>query len=250
MAQSRISPPTSFNSSPLVRLLAGLDIANVADSTQTFAEKLSQWVAWTDAISLSSALDGGPAAGAAVAKAGGSSEANKVIEQFTQVRNELMQSIAHDAMFAGEPAGKARPTAAAGEVDFAIYRRHYLTSQRVMDERVSSLRGHVRAAVALMSPAFSRLASLDAAMEQALGAHQRRLLANVPLLLEKRFKGLCKAELEAQGAGDGPHPVTQHTSAAAVGAMLQRVLQAELGMRLQPVQGMIDALGGNATRQA
>jgi hypothetical protein len=250
MAQSRISPPTSFNSSPLVRLLAGLDIANVADSTQTFAEKLSQWVAWTDAISLSSALDGRSAVRASVAKSGESSEANKVIEQFRQVCSELTQSIANDAMFAGEPVGKERPVAAAREVDFAIYRRHYVASQRVLDDRVGSLRARVRTAVALVSPALSRLAALDAAMEQALGAQQRRVLAKVPVLLEKCFKGLRKARLDASTAGDALDAATRHTADAAVGPTLQRVLQAELEMRLQPVQGMIDALGGNAIRQA
>jgi len=234
----------------LVRLLAGLDIANVADSTQTFAEKLSQWVAWTDAISLSSALDGGAAAHASVATSSGATEANRVIEQFRQVRNELTQSIAHDAMFAEEPAGKAPPAAAAGEVDFAIYRRHYLASQRVLDDRVSRLRAQVRVAVALVSPALSRLAALDAAMEQALSAPQRRVLANVPVLLEKCFKGLRKARLEASTAGCAPDSATRPTADAAAGPTWQRVLQAELEMRLQPVQGMIDALGGNATRQA
>lgn len=173
-----------------------------------------------------------------------------MIEQFRQVRKELMQSIAHDAMFAPEPAGKTPPKAAAGEVDFGIYRRHYLASQRVMDERVSSLRANVRAAVALVSPALSRLAGLDAAMEQALSAHQRRLLANVPVMLEKRFKGLRKAQLDAPETGEGSDASTRHTTASAVGSVLQRVLQAELEMRLQPVQGMIDALGGNTTRQA
>ncbi len=253
MAQSRISPPPSFNSSPLVRLLAGLDIVNVADATQTFAEKLSQWVAWTDAISLSSALDGvdgGAAAHASAATSGESSEANKVIEQFRQVRNELTQSIAHDAMFAATSAGKAPTAAAAGQVDFAIYRRHYLASQRVLDDRVSRLRVQVRAAVARVSPALSRLAALDAAMEQALSAQQRRVLAQVPVLLEKCFKGLLKARLDASTAGDAPDSNTQHTADAAVGPTWQRVLQAELEMRLQPVQGMIDALGGNATKQA
>lgn len=56
----------------LVRLLARLADADVPESRQSLSDRLSQWLGWTDAISLSSALSGGPPAVAPGARAFGS----------------------------------------------------------------------------------------------------------------------------------------------------------------------------------
>ena len=40
----------------LVRLLAGLGNAEVSESGQSISDHLSQWLGWTDAIALSTAL--------------------------------------------------------------------------------------------------------------------------------------------------------------------------------------------------
>ena len=256
MAQSRFSPPTSFNSAPLVRLLASFDIANAADSSQTFAERLGLWVAWTDAIALSGALNGAPSAQAADANSGGSGGAVTAIEQFRRVRKDLAESIVHDVMFSGTQVGN---TAAAASVtdatdgesdfDFATYRRHYLAHQRSMEERVGELRQQVRTAVSDVSPALGRLAALDAVMEHALAAHQRRVLAKVPGMLERCFKGLRKLRLQAPSQAGDADASTVATRPLNAGQAMQSVLLAELEIRLQPVQGMIEALDTNSTSQ-
>ncbi|HYE70335.1 MAG TPA: DUF3348 family protein, partial [Aquabacterium sp.] len=46
-------PRNHLSSSTLVRLLQEQAVAHGADPTQTFAERLSQWLGWTDAIALS-----------------------------------------------------------------------------------------------------------------------------------------------------------------------------------------------------
>ncbi|WP_029227051.1 DUF3348 family protein, partial [Burkholderia ubonensis] len=53
---------TALSGPTLVRLLARLADADVPESRQTLADRLSQWLGWTDAISLSSALNGSPPA--------------------------------------------------------------------------------------------------------------------------------------------------------------------------------------------
>ena len=135
-------------------------------------------------------------------------------------------------------------------MDFSAWRQRYLAHQRTMEDRVASLRADVRAAVAGVSTELGRLAALDAAMDDALGAHQRRLLARVPVLLEHHFKALRPPrQVTGAAAQDQLRSIPQYLPAT-VGVMLQRVLLAELEHRLQPVAAMIDALGTQASLSA
>jgi hypothetical protein len=61
---AQVSQRTVFNGSALVRLLSRLTDADVREPRQATADRLSQWFGWTDAISLSAALDGAVAAAA------------------------------------------------------------------------------------------------------------------------------------------------------------------------------------------
>jgi len=258
MAQSQYSPPPSFNSSSLVRLLASLDVAPTADSTQTFAEKLSHWVAWTDAISLSGALGAAKTAGADDMRTRPSARVDSVVEQLQRLRKELTESVANDAILSGANWGKSRPAAVApGAVeindaagfDFAAYRRSFSAHQRTMEARIAALRAAVRAVAADRSPALGQLAALDAAMDTALGVHQRRVMANVPALLERRFKGAHRS-LQRTPMGQGLAPASAPGKPpAGYGQTLQAVLLAEMEVRLQPVEGMIGALGTRFTGQ-
>ncbi len=257
MAHSQSFPPASFNRSPLVQLLASLQIPGGADSAQTFAEKLSHWVAWKDAIGLSSALDASPAARRSVEPLDQTAVAG-IIDQVRRVRGELVAAIADDAWLAADaPDTVRRPGAMANAtqdeppmMEFASYRHRYMTHQRTMDERIDPLRAHVRAALTLASPALGRLAALDHAMEQALSAHQRRVLGQVATVLEKHFKRqhLPRACLPAQRQGR-INPGSQQPPVA-VGPTLQQVLLAELALRMQPVVGMVEAFGASAARHA
>lgn len=257
MAQSQYSLPTSFNSSSLVRLLASLDVAPAADGAQTFAEKLSHWVAWTDAISLSGALGADPTTGTHDVQAGSSARVDSVVAQLQRLRKELTESVANDTILSGANWGKSRPTTSSGsadtgdaaDFDFAAYRRSYVAQQRTMEERIGDLRATVRVVASAHSPALGQLAALDAAMDTALGMHQRRVTANVPVLLEKRFKALPRPlEDGPQRQGDAPASVPGKPPAG-YGKTLQGLLLAEIEVRLLPVEGMVDALSSRFTGQ-
>jgi hypothetical protein len=97
-----------------------------------------------------------------------------------------------------------------------------------MEVAIGPLRGRLRAVLAGRSPDMARLAALDAVMEQVLGAQEHRLLATLPALLEKHFVRLRDA------GGDDWRTVFQRD--------LQGVLLAELDIRLQPVEGLLEAL--------
>ena len=209
---------TGFSGSTLVRSLARLTDIDVADSKRSFADRLSQWLDWTDAITLSSVLNGDilkePASLLRVA--GGSEDA-----ECRRVRDALVAAIAED------PA-PARNVATGTTIDFAPWRRRYVARQQAMETSISALRKRVRATLAGKSPAMAQLAALDAVMEHALGTQEQRLLATIPGLLGKYFKRLAQS---------GPEAWQE-----AFGKDMQSVLLAELEIRLQPVEGLLEAL--------
>lgn len=256
MARSQFSPPTHFNSSPLVRLLASLDIAPVAHSTQTFAEKLSDWVAWTDAIALSGVLADAPPSQAPAALTAPSAGARRVIAHVARVRKDLADAIDQDALLRDDGAQAGKPVDGDGsaetgdKVDYSAYRRQYRAHQHTMEDHIGRLRAGVRTALSGLSPALRQLAALDAALDVALAPHQRQQLEKVPLMLEKRFQAMHKSRQATPAQEADLITPAPRRPPLAIGQTLQRVLLAELEVRLQPIQGLVDALGREAAQPA
>ncbi|KUZ69445.1 hypothetical protein WI38_16705 [Burkholderia ubonensis] len=245
---------TALSGPTLVRLLARLADADVPESRQTLADRLSQWLGWTDAISLSSALNGSPPAVAAggARPAGGDAE-----RECARVRHALAQ-----AMMVARPAGASRRNGArqappaggtADYADYADFRQRYLTLQQEMETAIGNLRGRLRVALAASTPGMARLATLDAIMERVLGARERSLLATVPALLGTHFERLRAAEQQALADAQDPqhreNPQDPEHPAVTPGAWLdvfrkdmQSVLLAELEIRFQTVDGLLAAL--------
>ncbi|EEA00249.1 conserved hypothetical protein [Burkholderia sp. H160] len=254
------APQRSALSGPaLVRLLARLAEADVAEPRQSLADRLSHWLGWTDAIALSSALNGEPPAVAVGARAFGRAEE----DECTRVRRSLVSAIASDSVLGGSrrrgaaasSAQMSAPRLAADtQADYAVFRQRYLALQQSMETAIGTLRGRLRALLATQAPALARLAVVDAVMERALGERERTLLGAVPGLLGGHFERL-KANAEAAAttptAAVQPKPSLAHghVNAAASDAWLdafrkdmQSVLLAELDVRFQPVEGLLAAL--------
>ncbi len=234
---AQVSGRTGFNGSALVRLLSRLSEVDVREPRQVTADRLSQWFGWTDAISLSAALNGNPAASPSGTRASSNAEENEC----NRVRAALTSAIVQDSTFLPAPTStpftKATPSkdtaidtpaAPTAPLDFAPYRQRYLARQQAMDAAVGPLRGRLRARLAGTSSAMARLAGVDVVMEQVLGAQERSLLATVPTLLEKHFKRL------RQAAPDGWLDAFHQDA--------REVLLAELDLRFQPVDGLLEAL--------
>lgn len=256
---------------PLVRLLARLAEADIAEPRQAFADRLSQWLSWTDAIGLSSAL-AAPTAATPVR--------TRVVEgAFARQRDALVRAMREDAPpepRQGDRARAPRAVPARAEpaetaADFSSHRRRYLAKQQAMEAGVAALREGLRAALAARSPDLAKLAAVDAVMEQVLGERERELLSLVPVVLAQRFERLRQDELAAraaQGAHDAapsdvaaaaPEAPEAPEAAAPVATLsgawlasfrkdLHELLQAELDLRLQPVEGLIDALASTGAR--
>ncbi len=209
---------TGFTGSALLRLLARLDDNELRDAAPATADRWSQWLGWTDAISLSAALNGNPA----INRSGVRGTSNAEEADCARVRSDLTAAIGDHV---------ARTT------DFASYRRRYLQRQQAMEASIGPLRARLRASIAARSPELAQLAAVDVVMEQALSAREHGLLAGVPALLEKHFVRLRRQ--------DQPAPDDDAPPAAWLDVFdkdFQDVLQAELDFRFQPVEGLLETL--------
>lgn len=246
---------TTLNSARLVRVLTDLAVTEPGDSKLSFAERLGQWLDFTDAMSLFSALNG-PAGTSGGTEKAGAVAVDDLTGEFSRLRCRLADSINADG---GLTSGKVRiklptlapNTPADSAADFSPYHRYYLAHQRDMQASITPLRSKVRAVLGSRSPAQKRLAALDAALDEALSGRERDLLGTVPLLLAKRFAHLYKAHQATLGetsTTDDPSLWMQPGGwLAEFCAEMQGVLLAELDMRLQPVAGLIEALSNEVT---
>ena len=249
-------PRTSLNTSRLVRVLSELVMMEVADSRQSFAERLGQWLDFTDAMALFSVLKGNPG-GASGAQADTEALRGHAVQaEFVRVRSDLLNSISLAGTL--QP-GRVRiklPTPALNApvesaAEFLPYHRYYLAHQRDMNASIAQLRASARAALACRSPKLRQLAALDAALENALTVRERNLLSTVPLILAKRHEHLYKAhrEMLADTPADDPERWMQAGGWLEIFCRdMQAVLRAELDVRLQPVTGLVEALGNEVTK--
>lgn len=213
MAQQK-AVQISLTGAALVRMLEALadPRGRGREARASFADGLVQWVGWSDAIALSTALD----RPAAIANTNG--EAFDERAECDRVRATLVRAAAREV------------AAADVELGFPSFRRRYVAQQQTMETAIDAFRERVRAEVAARSPELARLAAVDAVMAQALSVQERRLLGTVPGLLERHYKHL-------RDTHEGEEWV------ALFRQDMQAVLLAELELRMQPVEGLMEALG-------
>ncbi|MET0256851.1 MAG: DUF3348 domain-containing protein [Luteibacter sp.] len=211
---------TSVRGPTFIRLLSRLTDVDTERSSASLPDRLSQWLDWTHALALSTALDGTPAPVDGDAPDGAGEEA-----ECARVRSSLAQAIAgaRELVASGLPAGTP---------DYAPFRQRYTTLQRSMQSHTGHLRGRLRDILAGTSVEMGRLADVDAVMEAALSPREQSLMGAVPGVLGRHFD-----RLRGAGADD------------ATGAWLdgfrrdmRAVLLAELDVRFQPVEALLAAL--------
>ena len=239
----------TFNRADLVRILSET-VSNPIDFKYDFGERLGQWLDFTDALALSAVLNSQPAA---TAGAAAHPAAPELQAQLARVRRTLGKAIANDGVFTAESARLRFPTPLPGvgaesAADFSPYHRYYLAQQRDQAASIGALRAQARKALADGSPGQRQLAALDAAFEKSLQTRERNLLANIPILLAKRFAQRHQEHCAGLG-GESDDPVAWSQPGSWLHAFCQdtqAVLFAELDLRLKPVAGLIAALGPDA----
>jgi hypothetical protein len=144
------------------------------------------------------------------------------------------------------PRAPTHPARRDTATDYAPYRWRYRAKQQAMEASIGPLRGRLRATLAARSPALARLAAVDAVMEHALGARERSLLSTVPVLLQKHFERLRQADRatlgDTQAPGESDNGVPPGGWLDLFCQDMHGVLLAELDIRLQPVEGLLEAL--------
>jgi hypothetical protein len=234
---------THFSSSRLVRLVGPWAPAPAEPPATDFAERLSLWVSAFDAIGLQAAQRAIEGIRTAAPRAAGESRAmrsHELQEDLQRARGALSKAIAQPLEMP--------------ETGYAAYRQRHLELQRQMELVIAPLRDHVRQALARVSPGLRKLAALDAVLEQLLAPREQSLLPRVAALLQRRFDQLQREhrrELQAGGLEDDP--ALWHRP----GGWLERfeqdwreALRAEVDLRLEPVAGLVEALGNALKKEA
>lgn len=232
---------TGLGGPPLVRLLARLAGMEVRESAQALPERLSQWLGWADAIALAAALKNGKRAIEQATAGEGASCA--------EVRAELTRAILEDELLVVRPPSRSRMQARRAVVrnddpDYVLYRQCYLALQQRMETAIGALRAGLRARLAAGAPEMAKLASVDAVMEQALAEKEYSLFLSVPARLEAYFAHLRQAAQAEDASGDDEQRPAQNARAwlDVFRKDMQRVLLAELDIRMQPAEGLQAAL--------
>lgn len=253
-------PATPFNTAQLIRLLAAWVEEPPTPARSSIAERLGQWLGWADAIALSAALSEPPAPAAEPVLAHAAAQIAR--NTLARTRAELTRAIQTDpalsptparhpptsARWPAPPPAPATPLLTDEDEGFAPLRRSLQAHQRAMATRIGPLREQARDAVRAM-PHLTRLAAMDAVLDQALAERERLALAAIPGWAEKRYERLRRAAPAAAGSGALPAtdenapPAAPPVWRAAFVKDLQALLLAELALRLQPVEGLVKALG-------
>lgn len=211
------------------------------------ALRLADALDWTDAIALAGVLDAPPAAPGREARSTGTAASQKrplpeAAEVLSQGRTRLLRVVRSTLQEAlggaiAEPTKGPRPGALLGpapvapgqgasnapprDLDPATLRTAVRQAQRQLESGVAALRAALRARLASGTPAQRELAAIDAVLEKALLERQRHLLSG------------AAARLSQLGENGDPFAVERGLMAA---------LSAELELRLQPLQGLAQAL--------
>ncbi|MDP9046026.1 MAG: DUF3348 domain-containing protein [Pseudomonadota bacterium] len=207
-----------FSGSALIRYATHWTDLDLPETRTDVAEQLAGWIAWTDAIVLARVLEADPAPPTG---ASGVPVSERAV--LAQVRESLSGPF----------------DIPAGGDEFAPWRRLYHERQRVMQARIAPLRARMRNHLGSGPPPWRRLATLDALLERVLGPREQALLATVPVLLEKQFDHQRRSA-PPQPEGEAP---TAPGWLAGFCRDMHGVMCAELALRLQPVEGLLAALG-------
>lgn len=248
---------TNFHSSSLIRTLADLAVLKIDEPDGDFAEKLGQWIGFSDAITLCAVHNACTAIPPAT-KSGAQPVARLAIAQeFDRIRVVLENSI---KVSCSPNAGQTRlalpmlkpGTRIEDASAYEPYRRFHLAHQRDMELSVRLLRAKVRDQIAKVSPRLKQLADLDSALEGVFGERENKLLSTVASRLKARFDQLLKTHQQTLASvqqEDSPDLWMKPGAwLSRYCSELQTVLLAELDLRLQPTVGLIEAFNHENTK--
>ncbi|SFR78303.1 Protein of unknown function [Stenotrophomonas maltophilia] len=200
-----------------LRLLARLSDGAMPATSPALTDRLGQWVDWSRAVALSTALGGRVPEPAAAGET-----MDELLADCGQAHASLLASIRDDA----EAERLLDLAEAAATPNFASLRQRYRVLQQAIQTATGRLRGRLRDRLLQASPELARLAEIDAVMEQTLSPREHSLLAIAPAVLGTRF--------DRVHGQPGWRTAFRHD--------MRSLLLAELQLRFHPIEGLLAAL--------
>lgn len=213
------------------------------------AEQLGGWLDWTQAGEVANALELDlPAIAAATPLA--LQRARWALAGARQLPGQLAEALQPPRAPGRRSELRSIPRPHAGAsladmADFTPYRQHILGLQGQWQDRIEEMRTQLRGVLARLGPDPAQLAALDVAWAAVLSPRLHQSTAAVPHWLGERYEQLRRAHASglAAEAEDGPAAwLAPGGWLARFTAEMNDVLQAELSLRLQPLEGLAEAL--------
>ena len=253
---SKATLSSSISQAPLVRRLTELGLASPQRSRRLFANQLADLIDISDAIELSRFFTN--LNDVSVSAQPVTTQPADVL--FEQHRAEMIAVI--DSSFitdteeaiAGVKAVFRLPALKADAVSTsqatATYRRFYSLHQSELERRVARLRTALLDQLEATNEALAQVAAVDTALGPMLAKYSRRCFATLPKLVAMRFEQyqLQHGQREPIAAGANPN-LQQNNWLLQFHGELQRLLHAELALRLQPLEGMLRCLDSDDLRE-
>ena len=123
-----------------------------------------------------------------------------------------------------------------GKPDLSVYQAFYVAQQKDMSAKIQGLRSYIRETLAAASANMAKLALLDITLEETIGFPLRSGFGAVSKVVHHYTQ-----RLENAWQNHAQHELFQESGSSDFFNELRQLLLAELGLRLQPVQGMLDA---------
>ncbi len=253
---TRTLPRSILHSTQLVRTLLDLDAASLSAPPSDLGKALGQWITFVDANNLSELsfeYDRQTSYGATPVNV------TAIEKEFSKLRSSLEADIIQSSQPVSMGTRLSLPAPHAKQAiddasSYAPYRRYIQAQQQNMEVKVRQIRATVRDRVSRATPAFKQLVDLDASFERVLSEREAARLANIPAILEKRFKQLLATHQKFLTEQDAPDSVDlwllPEGWLTRFQKELQAVLLAEMDLRLQTTVGLIEACTKQLTQQA
>jgi hypothetical protein len=232
----------ALHGSRLMRTLAELSVEVPGDAGRQFSQRLGTLLDLADSIKLATLqmrLGELPFRQDVAGPAG-------IRRDFFKGREALIKSVLR-ACTPGASTSRIRfpqvtgETPAAEAMDPSPYLGFYTAQQSEMDYKVRRLQLQIRKDMSGVSERLSKLAALDGALADAMGAHTRRYFAIVPDLLAAHFQHL-KTNYRKQLDDTQYDYALWQAQLTRLRGDIQGLLLAEAETRLLPVLGLVEAL--------
>tara|TARA_R110001592_G_scaffold43362_5_gene140564 strand:- start:428 stop:1267 length:840 start_codon:yes stop_codon:yes gene_type:complete len=236
-----------LGNSALIRKVQTLLDKEIPNSQTRFSERLTQNMDFSSSLKLSELhghlriLDKKSASKSTEShdvKAQLKIKSDALNAAFDRVQRAILQMIdqSFDAEFEQPRYPLPKLNVENGKPDLSVYQAFYSAQQKEMSAKIQGLRTYIRETLSASSVNMAKLALLDLTLEETIGFPLRSGFGAVTKVLLQYTQ-----RLEKDWQSHDQQELFQERGSIDFFNELRQLLLAELDLRLQPVQGMLDA---------